>query len=222
MNLTVKALHLSFYICLLLAPLSSRAQSPYTLREDRQPVLALKTNLLFDLATAVNVEIEVPIGKRVSIAAEHIFPNWGGGGFWPGNDFCLQACVSSLEPRIWLGKRDGRRVLTGHFLGVYGQYGDFDFQPFTDHGWRVYNGWAAGLSYGFAHAINKAGTLSLEYSIGLGYAWADYCTYNIVEGSDRPVSKEEWHYNTSIFPVPTKAKISLVWLITSKKKEAGK
>lgn len=38
--------------------------------------IALKTNLLFDVATIINIEAEVPLSKKVSVAAEWMFPWW--------------------------------------------------------------------------------------------------------------------------------------------------
>ena len=38
-----------------------------------RPLLALKTNLLFDALTVLNVEVEVPLKKRWSVAAEGMF-----------------------------------------------------------------------------------------------------------------------------------------------------
>ena len=181
----------------------------------RQNLFALKTNLLFDLGTAVNAEVEIPIGKRFSIAGEWIFPNWVDRS---ANRYCLQANVKSVEARCWLGNRNQRPVMTGHFLGVYGQWGDFDVQPFTEQGLKVNRLSAYGLSYGYAHPINRANTLRLEYSIGLAYARANYLTYWREEQGRIIASKEEWRFNTKRFPFPTKAKLSLVWMITYKHK----
>jgi len=38
--------------------------------------LAIKTNLLFDLATILNVEVELPLAPNWSVAGEWIFPWW--------------------------------------------------------------------------------------------------------------------------------------------------
>ena len=42
----------------------------------KKPLFALKTNMLLDVMTALNVEIEVPVGKRYSLALEWMFPWW--------------------------------------------------------------------------------------------------------------------------------------------------
>ena len=39
-------------------------------------VLALKNNLLYDLALAPNIEIEIPVGKRWSVNMEYKSPWW--------------------------------------------------------------------------------------------------------------------------------------------------
>ena len=41
-----------------------------------KPLFAIKSNILFDIATLINVEIEVPISKRISVAEETMFPQW--------------------------------------------------------------------------------------------------------------------------------------------------
>lgn len=180
----------------------------------RRPLFAVKTNLLFDAATAVNAAIEIPIGQRFSLEGEWVFPDWVDR---TTNKYCLQSNIKSVEFRTWLGNRVGKDM-TGHFLGVYGQWGDFDFQPFTEQGYRCYDGWAAGLSYGFSHAINKSKTLRLEYSLGVGYVYGNYCKYQRELDGAIIATKDDWHYKTSLFPIPTKAKISLVWMIYYKEK----
>lgn len=181
----------------------------------RIPLFAVKTNLLFDLFTAVNVEVEVPIGKRFSIAGEWIFPDWVDR---ETNRYCLQSNIKSVEGRYWFGDRQRKEKLTGHFIGAYGQWGDFDFQPFTESGLRCFSGWAAGVSYGYAHSISRRSSLRMEYSIGLGYVWADGCTYERALDGKILVTKPDWQYKFSFIPVPTKAKVSLVWMIYAKRR----
>lgn len=181
----------------------------------RIPLFAVKTNLLFDLFTAVNVEVEVPIGKRFSIAGEWIFPDWVDRGT---NRYCLQANVKSVEGRYWFGDRQWKEKLTGHFIGAYGQWGDFDVQPFTEEGFRCFDGWAAGVSYGYAHSISRRNSLRLEYSIGVGYVWSDCCRYRRALDGAILETRDEWQYESGILPVPTKAKVSLVWMIYAKRR----
>lgn len=81
----------------------------------RKPLLALKTNLLFDAALIPNVEVEVPIGKRFSVNGELMFPWW----LFDGNRYCLQILAGGIEGRYWFGNREKKYALTGHFMGLY-------------------------------------------------------------------------------------------------------
>ena len=82
----------------------------------RKPLLAVKSNLLFDLASALNVELEVPMGKRWSVAGEWMFPWWRSNK----SDLTMQLLAGHGEIRYWLGDRAKRDVMTGWHLGLYG------------------------------------------------------------------------------------------------------
>ena len=82
---------------------------------NRKTIIALKTNLLYDLITALNFEIEIPIGNKFSIAVEDVFPWWS----WGPHDrkYCFQMWEMGIEPRWWFRRTDEREVLTGQFFG---------------------------------------------------------------------------------------------------------
>jgi len=100
--------------------------------------------------------------------------------------------------------------------------GDFDIQPFTDFGYQCSDMWTAGISYGFAHTINRANTLSLEYSIGIGYSDVTYCKYHRNSDGSKLISYPDWYHHDIFAPIPTKAKISLCWLIPINSKKGEK
>ncbi len=83
-------------------------------------VLALKNNILYDLALAPNVEVELPVGQRWSLNMEYKCP----GGRTASMAFCYQLLSGGVEARCWLGKRKNRERLTGHFLGIYAEGGE--------------------------------------------------------------------------------------------------
>ena len=58
--------------------------------------MALKTNLLYDAVTALNIEFEVPIGKQWSVAVENLFPWWEF-----NNKYCFQLWEMGAEGRYW-------------------------------------------------------------------------------------------------------------------------
>lgn len=175
----------------------------------RRPLFALKTNLLFDAALMPNIELEVPIGKRWSLNAEYMFP------WWRINDdrYCLQVLMGGLEGRYWLGKRDKREVLTGHFMGLYAGGGKYDLQ-WNTNGYQGEFFIAAGLSYGYAHSIAR--NLRLEYNIGVGMLRTNYRHYHARENHRTLLWQENGEYT---WLGPTKLKISLVWLISRKTKK---
>ena len=175
----------------------------------RHPLFAVKTNLLFDVALMPNIELEVPIGKRWSLNGEYMFP------WWLINDdrYCLQILMGGLEVRYWPGRRSGRDVLTGHFLGLYAGGGKYDLQ-WDKNGYQGEFFIAAGVSYGYAHSIAR--NLRLEYNIGIGMLRTDYRHYHSRDNHRTLLWQENGEYT---WLGPTKLKISLVWLITGKNKK---
>lgn len=177
----------------------------------RKPLLAVKTNLLFDVATAMNVEVEIPIGRRWSIAGEYIFPWW----LWEGRQYCLQTLSGNLEGRYWFGDREERPQLTGWFAGLYAGAGYYDFE-LGDHGYQGEFYIAAGLGGGYAHTINRSGTFRMEYSVGVGYLNTKYRRYTPSQDAD-----ERWHLirrssGNITWVGPTRARVSLVWMINGR------
>ena len=175
--------------------------------------IALKTNLLFDIASLFNIEAEVPVAKRWSIAAEWIFPWW----LWENKQHCMQLLSGSLETRYWFRPRFDKQdatlashnPLTGWFAGVYGGGGVYDLE-WNKKGYQGEFYIASGLSAGYVKALNR--NISVEFSVGIGVMKTKYREYNAMYSE----VDNDWHLirqnNGSFFWVgPTKAKISFVW-----------
>ena len=179
----------------------------------RRPLLALKTNLLFDAALMPNVEIEVPVGKRWSVNGEYAFPWWQ----FDRGKYCMQVLMGGLEGRYWLGRksREDREVLTGHFLGLYAGGGKYDLQ-WGEKGYQGEFFIAAGVSYGWATRIARH--LHLEFNIGIGLLRTDYRHYHARDNYQTLLWQENGKYT---WFGPTKAKISLVWLLNRRVKKGG-
>lgn len=171
----------------------------------RRVIVALKNNILYDLALAPNIEVELSIGKRWSLNTEYKCPWW----LNSKHDFCYQLLSGGMEGRCWLGNRQKRDRLTGHFIGLYAEGGIYDFQLRGDGYQGKYYG-AAGVTYGYARQLARH--FSLEFSLGIGYLTTEYKKYTPYEGDI--VWTNSGRYN---FIGPTKAKVSLVWLITTKR-----
>ena len=182
--------------------------------EDVQPkaknyntVVALKTNLLFDAVTALNFEVEVPIGERFSVMAEDVFPWWE-----TGNKYCLQYWEIGVEGRFWFKpwKSIGTEKLRGFFVGPYVMSAKYDFQ------WDKsinYQGemWSVGVSAGYSMPIGKRKKANLEFSLALGYMQSPYRHYIPTDDYSKLIhdpALDGTFYNYFLYP--TKAKVSLV------------
>ncbi len=191
---------------------------------ERKTVVAIKTNLLYDLATLANFSIEVPLGKRNSVLYYHQFPWWR---FGEGhNEFCVRFLSIGVESRWWFNpgthqtssEHVGRDRLTGHFIGIYAESGKWDFERRRD---LCYQGehWSAGLSYGYAMPVGRR--LNLEFSVSAGYASIPHRGYEPAADYSQlyhlPEKDGRWNYIG-----PTKLQVSLVVPITGKLKRGGK
>ena len=184
------------------------------LAKNKRPLFALKTNLLFDVAMMPNIEIEVPIGKRWSINGEYMFPWW----LFDGDKYSMQILMGGLEGRYWLGshqKRENSEVLTGHFFGLYAGGGKYDLQ-WKENGYQGEFFIAAGVSYGWATRIAR--NLHLEFNIGIGMLRTDYRHYHARDNYQTLLWQENGKYT---WFGPTKAKLSLVWLLNRKVRKGG-
>ena len=182
---------------------------------NRKTIIALKTNLLYDLITALNFEIEIPIGNKFSIAVEDVFPWWS----WGPHDrkYCFQMWEMGIEPRWWFRRTDEREVLTGQFFGVYGMSAKYDFQ------WNIkacYQGeyWSTGITYGCARKISRR--FNLEFSASAGYISSDY--RHVPSDDYEHLYRDRYKAGQVNYFGLTKLKISLVCPINITRKKGGK
>lgn len=172
--------------------------------------MAIKTNMLFDLLAIPNISAEFYLGKNISILANWNYAWWDTDRthhYWRfyGGDLAL---------RWWFGKKAHEKPLTGHHVGVYGGVVTYDFE-FGGTGymgglpghwlWSRFN-WYCGAEYGYSLPISRR--LNIDFTIGLGYLNGEYRVYDPVDRCYvwRETRRRRW-------VGPTKAEISLVWLI---------
>ena len=167
-------------------------------------MFALKTNLLYDAVTALNAELEVPIGKRFSVMVEDVFPWWKAGP--NGNKYCLQMWTMSVEPRWWFYRKGMNDRLLGHFVAPYVMSGKYDLQWDTSICYRGY-GWSAGLTYGYSMPLCK--WLNMEFSMSIGYLNASYQHYQPSADYEQ-LFKDPANAGRLTYIGPTKLKVSLV------------
>lgn len=170
-------------------------------------IAAVKTNLLYDVVTAVNWAVEVPIGKRFSVQIQQVTPWW----LSDDNRRCLQILTLGAEGRWWFlpraSKRSGRDYMLGHFVGIYAFSGKGDVQ-WDNTGRYQADGWSAGVSYGYAMPIGKY--FNLEFSVAGGFT--DIQTHHYNPSPDWQLLFHDKYGQLPRF-LPTKAEVSLVFPI---------
>lgn len=172
--------------------------------------MALKTNMLHDIAALPSIGAEFYVGRNYSVVA-----NWTY-GWWDSNrrhDY-WRAYGGDIAVRRWFGRKADEKPLTGHHLGLYAGVFTYDFEL----GGTGYMGgrpghplWDrfmvnAGIEYGYSLPISRR--LNIDFTIGVGYIGGKYIKYEPANGIY--VWKSTHRLN---WVGPAKAEISLVWLI---------
>ena len=183
---------------LLIVPVSLSAQKKEI---DQLPGFALKTNLLYDLTTTMNLGIEFRTGGHTSI---DIPVNWNPWNF--NGDFSLKHVMVQPELRIW-----PKETFKGHFFGINGQYADYDMGGFPHGPFTQYmkdnrfDGWAAGAGISWGYRWNFSYNWGLEVTLGVGYLHKDYDIYACATCGEEIGSRTKNYFG------PTKAGVNLIW-----------
>lgn len=171
-----------------------------------RPILAVKSNLLYDLLLAPNIELELPLGRdaRWSVMAEYTNPWWR----WDRLDQSYEIQELGVELRHWFMPRcvEGRPCLSGHFWGVYGAVAKYDLErnEVGDQG----DVFSAGVTYGYSWPLSARWNLELSASAGI--VAGERRHYNAEFDSTHLIYK----YTKNLFYAgPTKLKVSLVYFL---------
>ena len=168
-------------------------------------LFALKTNVLFDVVTAFNGELEIPFGRdnRWSFMAEYWCP-WM---VWSNNSRAIELQTAGLELRYWFERdRSQKKVLTGWFGGIYYANGKYDFEWNSKGDQGEFN--SVGATIGYSWSIHRR--WNLELSASVGHLWGPRRHYEATSDGSYLI----WKYTTnSKYTGPTKLKVSFVWLI---------
>lgn len=179
--------------------------------ETKKPFyMDLRTNMLYDIAAVPNIGAEFYLGKNFSILGNWMY------GWWDNNPRHRYWRIygGEVDARWWFGRKAHEKPLTGHHIGLYGGALIFDFE----WGGTGYMGgkpgatlWErclvnAGIEYGYSLPVGRH--FNIDFSLGIGYLGGHYSKYYPFD-NDYYREKE---YKLRFFG-PTKAEISLVWLI---------
>ena len=194
----------------LSAPVSAPAFAGHTPRTRRPFYMAVKTNMLYDAIAVPNIGAEFYAGRNWSVGANWMYAWWNSNrqhNYW-------RIYGGDLSVRKYFGRRAAEKPLTGHHLGLCGQLFTYDFET----GGRGYMGgkpgstlwdkmnYAASLEYGYSLPVGRR--LNLDFSIGVGYWGGEYQKYLPKESHYVWTETRQRHWFG-----PTKAEISLVWLL---------
>lgn len=184
-------------------------ERPYELRK----FMAVKTNLAFDLATILNLEVEIPFAKRYSINFEYDCPWWviddGDGAY------CFQGNAVQIEGRFWFPRKNttnqwALQALNGFFAGIYGGNGRYDIQNY-DEGWRG-EFWNVGLGVGYSANVSKH--INFEFEVGFGLTTTQFETYKSKKHNTILAYQDT---RKSMLFYPSRAHVSLVYSFYGKK-----
>lgn len=181
-----------------------------TVKECRPFYMALKTNMLYDALLLPNIGAEFYVGKNISLTADWMY------GWWDRDrtHYYWRAYGGNIGGRWWFGKAAHEKPLTGHHLGLFAGVVTYDFElgkggimGGIPRGtlWDRCN-FISGVEYGYSLPVARR--LNIDFSLALGYMGGKYLKYEPKYGFYIWQSTHRLHWFG-----PTKAEISLVWLI---------
>ena len=175
------------------------------------PSLSIKSNLLYDATTSMNLGLELRTGDNTSFEIPVTYNPWT----FTDNKKWRHILVQP-EFRYWTDE-----TFAGHFFGLHGHYafynvGKLDAPPFSEYmNTHRFQGWLAGAGLSYGYRWNFDHHWGLEATIGVGYAHLSYDKYacdGCSQGIDKWIGGETKNYFG-----PTKAGISLIYTIGGNK-----
>lgn len=163
---------------------------------------SIKSNLLHDALLIPAIGAEVYLGRKWSVSAQWSYAWWSRNRrhkYWRyyGGD---------LSIRRWIGHAAETKPLTGHHIGLYAQLLTYDFE----HGGKGQMGnkfnYGGGVEYGYSLPVARR--INFDFTIGVGYIGGSYYEYTPIDGHYVWQATRRRHWIG-----PTKAEVSLVWLI---------
>ena len=164
--------------------------------------MAVKTNLLYDAVLIPDIGVEFCLGKNWSVAGNWMYAWWKSDrkhNYW-------RIYGGDVELRRWFGRRAVEKPFSGHHVGLYGQIVTYDFEL----GGKGYLGdkWSYGGGVAYGYSLPVGHRFNVDFTLGIGYLGGSYKEYIPLDGHYvwQTTKKRRWFG-------PTKAGISLVWLI---------
>lgn len=172
--------------------------------------MAVKSNLLEDVLLVPNFGVEFYLGSQWSVGANWKYAWWNIGS----KDYFWRIYGGDVYVRKYFGGKAKEKPLQGHHIGIYAQAVTYDFCLGNKGimggvpGGNLFDklNYGVGVEYGYSLPIAKR--LNMDFSIGFGYLGGQYQEYKPVDDCYVWQATKNRHYWG-----PTKAEISLVWLL---------
>ena len=168
---------------------------------------AIKSNLLYDATTSINLGVERAIADKWTI---ELSGNWNPFEFKDNKKW--KHWLVQPEVRYWTCRKFGGHFLAAHLWG--GEYNvgnisglpDFLGTNFSQLDNYRYEGWFAGIGVGYGYAWMLGKHWNLEAEVGVGYAYTRFDKFQCIECGERLYSAPHNYFG------PTKLSINLVYL----------
>ncbi|MDR0756424.1 MAG: DUF3575 domain-containing protein [Tannerella sp.] len=186
--------------------------------------VALKSNVLFDATTTINLGLEYALSDRLTLDIGVNYNPWkfphkvidasGKVDESASYDGKFKHFMVQPELRWWLCEKFNR-----HFFGLHAHYLNYNIGglSFLPDGWgdhhndgiqnKRFEGWGGGtgVSYGYHWLLSSR--FSLEFTLGVGYTYLKFSKYDCAKCTP-VISKSVMHYLG-----PTKAGITAVFML---------
>lgn len=161
--------------------------------------VGVKTNILYDATTTLNVGFEVGMARKWTLELPVNYNPWTFSNNRKWKHWLIQP-----EARYWFCEK-----FNGHFMGIHAHIAGYNISDLPLFGMENYRYqgtlYGAGVSYGYQWILNAH--WSIEATLGVGYAYIDRSKYPCTKCSDK-INDAVHHYVG-----PTKAGISLIYII---------
>lgn len=164
------------------------------------PSVGIKSNLLYDATSTLNLGIEFGLGTHTSLDVSGNYNPWTF-----GNNRKWKHVLVQPELRFWRQER-----FRGFFWGPHAHYafynaGNLSHPPFSKNmNTHRYQGWLAGAGVSVGYRWNLSGRIGLEAVIGAGYAHLSYDKYTCGHCGEKLGSGTKNYFG------PTKVALSLI------------
>lgn len=144
---------------------------------------AIKSNALYLAAGVANIGGEYAFHPHWSVDLPLVYSP-----YTIARRYRMRFLYIQPEARYWLD-----RPMKGHFFGVHLHAGVFNVSLDDKNRYQSEKGFhGGGISYGYAMPLSRR--WSMEFTIGVGYAFTKYCTYYNVPNGIRYEKDLPYHY----------------------------